>query len=87
MRRMAKFLHAKLKLANSRMPSSEQVEARARKMAIATMKAKIAKKPIADMSAADRERVEKILKKLAGPINKLTRKLIPRIREIAKLRI
>lgn len=77
----------KVKLALRRQSSSKTLNARARKLAINTLKAKLAKKPVAQMSVFDKERVERILAQRKTLINRLAMKMLPRVKKIEKDRL
>jgi len=77
----------KVKLALRRQSSSKTLNTRARKLAINTLKAKLAKKPLSQMSVFDKERVEKILAKRKTLIDRLAMKMLPRVKKIEKDRL
>jgi hypothetical protein len=77
----------KVKLALRRQSSSKTLNARARKLAINTLKAKLARKPVGQMTVLDKERVEKILAKRKILINRLAMKMLPRVKKIEKDRL
>jgi hypothetical protein len=56
-------------------------------MAIKLMKQKLAKKPLSQMSVAEKERVEKIIAKRGAVVNRMAMKLTQRIRTIEKQRL
>lgn len=77
----------KLKVALTKHSSNAQINARARHMAIKTMKMKLAKKPLEQMSVAEKERVEGIIAKRGNVINRLALKMTHRVRQIEKDRL
>lgn len=77
----------KVKLALRRQSSSKTLNERARKLAINTLKAKLARKPVAQMTVLDKERVEKILAQRKTLINRLAMKMLPRVKKIEKERL
>ena len=60
---------------------------RARRLAVNLMKQRIAKKPLAQLSIGEKERLERTLKKRKAVINRLAMKLVPRIRKIENDRL
>ena len=80
-------LAMKRKIALSRRATMDVFKERARKLAIKFLKQKLAHKPVADMSMADKERVEKTLKTKKSLLARLTMKLIPTVREKEKERL
>lgn len=87
MKRLSKKIHRRAEMAKKRMPSSEQLDKRARRAAINIMKTRIAKKPISGLSPAEKERVETLLKKRMGAVKRLSIKLVPKLRSASKERI
>lgn len=77
----------KLKIALKRHSTSSQINNRARRLAINLMKQRIAKKPLNQLSVADKERIEKIIARRKPVINRLALKLTSRIRMIEKNRL
>lgn len=77
----------KIKIALKRHSSSAQINARARHLAIKTMKEKLGKKPVEQMSVAEKERVEKIIASRKNVINRLALKMTQRVRQIEKDRL
>jgi HAMP domain-containing protein len=77
----------KLKVALHKHSDSSTINHRARTMAIKLMKQKLAKKPLSQMSVAEKERVEKIIAKRGAVVNRMAMKLTQRIRTIEKQRL
>ena len=77
----------KRKIALLRHSTMDVLKKRAHKLALKMLKQKIAHKPVADMSMADKERVEKTLKTKKSLLARLTMKLIPTVREKEKERL
>jgi hypothetical protein len=77
----------KLKIALKRKSNNETLLRRARKLAIKGMKIKLAKKNIKDMNFSDKVRVEKIIAKRKAAIDRIARKLLPKVRTIEKERL
>ena len=67
--------------AEKRRATMDKLRERARRAAILMLKQKYAHKAIADMSIADKERVEKILQTKKALLNRLTMKMIRNARE------
>lgn len=77
----------KLKIALKRHSSSAQINSRARHMAIKTMKMKLAKKPLEQLTPAEKERIEGIMAKRKNVVNRLAMKMTQRVRQIEKDRL
>ena len=77
----------KTKLALRKQSSSKTLNVRARRLAVNTLKAKLAKKPVGQMTVLDKERVEKLLSKRKTLINRLAMKMLPRVKKIEKERL
>ena len=86
MRRLKGVIARKRKLALKKHATLDVLKKRARKLAIRMLKKRYAKKAVADMSFAERERVEKILKTKKSLIDRLTIKMIPVVRKIEQER-
>lgn len=86
MKRMKGIIARKRKLSLKRHATLDVLKKRARKLAIRMLKKRYAKKAVADMSFAERERVEKILKTKKSLIDRLTTKMIPVVRKIEQER-
>lgn len=85
--RTASTRERKIKIALRRKSSQPQINHRARSLAIRTMKLKLAKKPLDQLSVADKERIEKIMKRRKAVIDRMAVKLIPKIRGIERTRL
>ena len=77
----------KMKLALHRRSSGDVLNRRARRAAIIAMKMKLAKKPLDQLSTAERERIEKIVAKRKKTIDRVALKMIPRIKKIESDRL
>lgn len=77
----------KLDVALHKHSDTKTINHRARSMAIKAMKMKIAKKPLDQLSVAEKERIEKIIAKRKTAINRLALKMVPRIKQIEKGRL
>lgn len=78
---------AKLKVALKRRSSSEKILSRARRLAIQSMKSRLAKKPLNKLSVDEKERLERIIQSRKAVIGRLATKLAPRIRKIENDRL
>lgn len=76
----------RLKIALKTHSNVQTVNRRARKLAINLMKQRIMKKPVAQFTVAEKERVEKIMSNRKAAIDRLAMKLVPRIRKIEQAR-
>ena len=76
----------KRKIALLRHSTLDVLKKRAHKLALKMLKQKIAHKPVADMSMADKERVEKTLKTKTSLLARLTMKMIPVVKKIEQNR-
>lgn len=77
----------KVKIALKTRSSNTTINKRARKLAIQLMKKRIAKKPVSQMSVAEKERVERMIEKRKAIIGRVAMKLVPRIRKIETNRL
>lgn len=77
----------KKKIVLKRRSNLETLQKRARKLAIKSIKQKFAKKGLDKMSFADKVRVEKIVAKRKNAVDRLTRKLIPKVRKLEQNRL
>lgn len=69
-------------MALKRLSSPSKINKKARKAAVELIKEKIAKKPIADLTLAEKERLEDMIMKRKDLVNRLARKIAPKIRKI-----
>ena len=92
MRARVKFAQTKgkrarrLQIALKTHSSPQKINHRARTLAIKLMKQRIMKKPVAQLSIAEKERVEKMISKRKAAVDRLAMKLVPRIRKIEQAR-
>ena len=77
----------KLKLALHTKSSPSKINHRARVMAVKILKQKLARKPLDQLSIQEKERIERIIKRKSKVLNKLSLKLVPRIKNIEKNRL
>jgi hypothetical protein len=87
MRRSEVKRDRKKKIALKRKSNNAVLLKRARRLAIKAMKQKITKKAADSMSYSDKVRVEKIIAKRRIMIDRVARKLLPRIRKIEQTRL
>lgn len=77
----------KLQMALKRKSNNQTLLKRARRLAVASMKKKLAKKDLSKMSVNDKERVERIIQRRRKLIDRLSIKLMPRVRKIEQERL
>lgn len=70
------------KIALKTRSSNKVINNRARRLAINLMKQRIAKKPVSQMSVAEKERVERIIARRKTVLNRVAMRLVPRIKRI-----
>ena len=88
MKRLAKKIARKKKIAMRKMASPEKLEKRARKAARKLLAKKIIKgRPISDLTLAEKEKLEKKLDKKKAAIGRIARKLLPKVRRAEKERL
>lgn len=93
MKARIKFLQSKskrarkLQIALKSHSSNKVLNSRARKLAIQLLKQRIMKKPVAQMTVAEKERAESIIKRKKAVIDRIAMKLVPRIRKIENARL
>ncbi len=78
---------AKAKVALKRSSPQSVINTRARRLAIKAIKKRIAKKPLASLSVAEKERLEQRIAKMKPVLNRIAMKLAPRVRQIEKARL
>ena len=67
--------------------SSTKINQRARKLAINLLKQRLARKPLANLTVSEKERIEKVVQKRKAVINRLAMKLVGRVRNIENARL
>ena len=77
----------KAKIALRRRSNNKTFANRARRAAINAMKVKIAKKPLSQLSVAEKERVERLVAKRKKAIDRIALKLTPRVKQIERDRL
>jgi hypothetical protein len=77
----------KLKIALKTHSSNAKINKRARGLAIKLMKMKLAKKPLAQLSTAEKMRIENIIHKRGKVVNRLAMRLTSRLRMVEKNRL
>jgi nicotinic acid mononucleotide adenylyltransferase len=75
------------KMALKRSSPQSVINTRARKLAIQTIKLRLAKKPLNTLSVAEKERLEQRIAKMKPILNRIAMKLAPRVRQIEKQRL
>ena len=88
MRRLSKKIARKRAIAMRKMASPEKLKKRARKLARKILTKKILKnRSVSQLSYAEREKLEIRLKKKAKAIDKISRKLLPKVKKAEKERL
>tara|TARA_Y100000004_G_C8887312_1_gene400375 strand:+ start:168 stop:545 length:378 start_codon:yes stop_codon:yes gene_type:complete len=88
MRRMAKKIARKKKIAMKKMATPEKLDRRAKKLARKILTKKILKnRNPSDLSYAERENLEAKLKKKAKAIKRIAKKLLPKVKKAEKERL
>ena len=77
----------RLKIALHKTSDSKTINSRARRMAIKTLKARLAKKPLSQLSVAEKERLEQRVARLKPVMNRIAMRLAPRIRRLERDRL
>jgi len=77
----------RMQIALKRHSDAKTINKRARRLAISLIKQKIMKKPAAELSVQEKERVEGIIARMKPAIDRLSLKLVPRIRKIEQDRL
>jgi hypothetical protein len=77
----------KMKIALHTRSSPQKINHRARNAAINALKAKLAKKPLSQLTVQEKERIERIVAKKKKLIDKAAMKLVPKIRKIENARL
>lgn len=76
-----------MKIALKRRSNTATLAKRARRVAVNTLKAKLARKPIDQLSVAEKERIEKRLERMGPVITRIAAKMLPRVRQVEKTRL
>ena len=88
MKRLAKKIKIKKKIAAKKMASPEKLKKRARKLARKILTKKLLKgKDVSKLSYAEREKLEKRLEKKKVAIDKISKKLLPKVKSAEKARL
>tara|TARA_Y100000004_G_scaffold121029_1_gene136061 strand:- start:889 stop:1263 length:375 start_codon:yes stop_codon:yes gene_type:complete len=88
MKRLSKKIAIKRKIAAKKMATPEKLRNRARKLARKILIKKILKnRTFADLSFAEKEKIEDRMKKKAKAIDKISRKLMPKVKKAEKERL
>jgi hypothetical protein len=72
----------KVKVALKRHSDSKTINRRARKLAISTLKKRLAKKPLNTLTVGEKERIERIVQKRKQLIDRLAIRMAPKVRKI-----
>lgn len=87
MKRNTSKRERKLEIALKRRSSSDVLARRARRIAVKTMEAKLARRPLNTLSVGEKERIEKRIASMKPLINRLAVRLLPRVRQVEKNRL
>ena len=77
----------KMKIALHTKSTPAKINHRARVMAVKIMKQKLAKKPLSQLSIQEKERIERIIKRKGKVLNRMSLKLVSKIRKIESNRL
>ena len=72
----------KIKIALKRHSDSKTINSRARRLAISTIKKRLAKKPLDKLTVGEKERIERIIQKRKKVIDRLALRMAPKVRKI-----
>ena len=61
---------------------SKTINSRARRLAISTIKKRLAKKPLDKLTVGEKERIERIIQKRKKVIDRLALRMAPKVRKI-----
>jgi nicotinic acid mononucleotide adenylyltransferase len=86
-KRTAAKRERRLKIALHKTSDSRTINNRARRMAIKTMKMRLARKPLSQLSVSEKERLEQRVKNMQPVMNRIAMKMVPRIRRLEKDRL
>lgn len=77
----------KIQIALKRHSDTKTLNNRARKLAVMTLKKRLAKKPLEKLTVGEKERIERIIEKRKAIINRLAMKMVPKVRKIEQDRL
>jgi nicotinamide mononucleotide adenylyltransferase len=77
----------KIKIALKTHSSSATLNKRARRMAVTTLKKRIAKRPLENLSVSEKERLEKVVGKNKNVLNRIAMKMVPKVKQIETQRL
>lgn len=77
----------RLKIVLKRRSDTKTINRRARKLAIKTLKERLAKKKVSQMSVSEKERIERMIQQRKALVNRLAMRMVPRIRKIEQDRL
>lgn len=87
MKRRSSFLQRRAEIASRRMPSQQKLMARARRLAERMLKIRLARKSPEEMSPAEKSRVEDRVRKMGPIVERMARKLMPKLKQHAAQRM
>lgn len=77
----------RLQIALHRHSDSKTINKRARRLAVLKIKQRFAKKPVDQLTVAEKERIERVIESNPSMVNRLALKLVPKIRAIEQQRL
>lgn len=77
----------KIRIALKRRSDSKTINNRARRLAVKTLKQRLAKKPINKLTVGEKERIERLVAKRKKLIDRLAMKLVPKVRRVEQDRL
>ena len=77
----------KIQIALKRRSDTKTLNNRARKLAVVTLKKRLAKKPLEKLTVGEKERIERIIEKRKQLIDRLAMKMVPKVRKIEQARL
>jgi len=86
-KRTAAKRERRLSIALHKTSDNKTINNRARRMAIKTMKMRLARKPLSQLSVSEKERLEQRVKNMQPVMNRIAMKMVPRIRRLEKDRL
>jgi hypothetical protein len=77
----------RLQIALRKTSDTKTINNRARRMAIKTIKQRLAKKPLNKLSVAEKERLEQRIQRMKPVLNRIAMRMAPRVRRLERDRI
>jgi hypothetical protein len=86
-KRTAAKRERRLKIALHKTSDSKTINTRARRMAIKTLKSRLAKKPLSQLTVGEKERLEQRVQRMKPVMSRIAMRMVPRIRRLEKDRL